>query len=126
MEKKEQIAAITLNLAEGFISVRNKYFLDFVASLPEKEIGMIEIDLLSEGVEPKNINGFIMKQTIHVYKEWLFLELKKQDIKKEEVKKVQIEVSYKSGNLQRKNYTCYVTLNVNGKEFKEKVMASYS
>ncbi|MBI5072857.1 hypothetical protein HZA99_03495 [Candidatus Woesearchaeota archaeon] len=126
MEKAEQIAAIGVNLAEGFISVRNKYFLDFIASFPEGEREAVEVNLLSGAVKPKKIDGFIMKQAVNVYKNWFFSELKKHDIKKEEIEKVLLEVSYKQGNLQRKNYICHVTINAFGKEFKEKVMAAYS
>lgn len=126
MEKADQLAGVALHLAENFIAQNNKYFLDYLATFPEDKLGVIKISLLSGEVKPKEVSGFIIKQTINVYKNWFLSEIKKRDIKQEEIEKVIVEVSYKLGNLQRKNYTCHVTIHADGKEFSEKVMATYS
>ena len=126
MKKEDQLAGIAQNLAENFISKNNMLFLEYIASLPQQRVGFIQINLLSEEVIPKEINGSLMEQTISQYKKWLLGELKQRELKKQDLKEARIEFSCTVAKLLRKKYTCHVTLAAFGKEFKEESMEMYS
>lgn len=134
MAKFKGVKGIVNNLATSFVNSSNLSLLSYIASLPTTVIQPLEIDLLQETFNHKDLMNELVRERITFYKEWFLTEIEKLKIKVQEVDDVLIKVTLDRGKSSAiKEYgeadiidfICVVAITIKGKKFLRKIVGAY-
>lgn len=124
MGKLKQLLGVAHNLADSFVSVTNRSFLNYIEF--SLQVTKIEIDLLNEKIKPIRLTSKTTKNTLSEYQNWFFSELQKFKIDPKDIKKVIIKIDYKKGKSFGRTYICNVIITAKGKRYSKKVISSWA
>jgi hypothetical protein len=113
MGKLNQLKGVANNLTDSFSSVANKYFFEYLGTLPVS-LRLIEINLLQATIEPKSLMSDTIRDIIVRYKEWFISQMKNFNINLDDIEKVIIRILYEK---KKDRYDCYVVISAKGKEY---------
>lgn len=125
MGKIDQLTGIANNLQDSFLSPTNAAFLTLIQRLPQNISQRMNIDLLTESIQPKELISNKSKETIKKYRDWFISELTKLNITLAEIEQVSITLVYKSGNTHQNYFTCNVTIRARGEDYVGKGISFY-